>query len=108
MMDLPINLALAVIQEGAGEWDTRRIDLELGLRGVAIESGILGDLRALREQGLIERVPSEQSSTGPCWRITPTGEQLLAAADGITGAPGTGRIASHETAPTEGDNGSAG
>lgn len=77
-MSLPIEIVLAVVREGAGRWDTRRIDIELGLRGVVIDHGILRDMVLLSEQGLIERVASDRSGTGPYWRLTQEGERVLA------------------------------
>lgn len=77
-MPLPLEMVLAVVLEGAGRWDTRRIDIELGIRGVAIDHGILRDMIMLSELGLIERVASDRIGTGPYWRLTPEGAQTLA------------------------------
>ena len=71
------RLALEVIRDGAGRWDTRRIDLELGRRGARIEAGILADLRKLADRQLIEEDNSEPRGTGPRWRLTDIGAAWL-------------------------------
>lgn len=74
---IPTRLALEVIRDGAGQWDTRRIDLELGKRGARIEAGILADLRKLADRQLIEEDNSEPRGTGPRWRLTDVGAAWL-------------------------------
>jgi hypothetical protein len=77
MNAIPTRLALEVIRDGVGHWDTRRIDLELGKRGARIEAGILADLRKLADRQLIEEDNSEPHGTGPRWRLTAIGEAWL-------------------------------
>lgn len=67
---IPTRMALEVIREGGGRWDTRTIDLELGRRGAYIERGILADLRQLAAQQLIEEDTIDSTGTGPRWRLT--------------------------------------
>ena len=74
---IPTQLALEVIRDGVGQWDTRRIDLELGKRGARIEAGILADLRRLADRQLIEEDNSEPRGTGPRWRLTDVGSAWL-------------------------------
>lgn len=81
-MDLPVLAVLQVVRDSAGKWDTRRIDLTLGLRGVPVDHGILGDMYELSERGLIEEVIDGRRGTGPKWRITPAGEAFLAEHEG--------------------------
>ncbi|HET6482621.1 MAG TPA: hypothetical protein VFG35_21665 [Actinoplanes sp.] len=77
MNNIPIRLALEVVRDGAGQWDTRRIDLELGKRGARIEAGILADLRKLADRQLIEEDNAEPRGTGPRWRLTSVGVAWL-------------------------------
>lgn len=75
--DIPIRLALEVIRDGDGCWDTRQIDLELGRRGAHIESGIIAYLRTLADRNLIQENASEPRGTGPRWRLTEAGAAWL-------------------------------
>jgi hypothetical protein len=77
MNTIPTRLALEVIRDGQGQWDTRTIDLELGRRGAHIESGIMEDLRALERRSLIEESSQGSGGTGPRWRLTASGERWL-------------------------------
>ena len=76
-MSLDKRSVLEVIRDGSGQWDTRRIHIELGFRGVDVEPGFLGELDLLSEEGLIERVNVGRQGTGPHWGITKEGEQFL-------------------------------
>jgi hypothetical protein len=78
MMDLPIREMLEVVHAGVGFWDTRAIDLNLGLRGVAVKHGILPDLRELERMGLIRATEGGPKSTGPHWSLTEAGILWLA------------------------------
>lgn len=80
-MQIPIRIALEVIRESQGAWDTRAIDMMLGFRGVNLEHGILADLRELESQGLIEEVAGASGGTGPRWQLTASGVEWLAEAD---------------------------
>ncbi|MYV37364.1 hypothetical protein GT030_00365 [Streptomyces sp. SID1328] len=66
-----------MVRDGAGRWDTRSIDLELGRRGAHIETGILIDLRHLADQHLIQEDDTEPRGTGPRWRLTDLGAAWL-------------------------------
>lgn len=77
---IPTRLALEVIRDGDGRWDTRTIDLELGRRGAHIEGGILSDLRKLADQGLIQEDSDEPRGTGPRWHLTTLGSSWLESA----------------------------
>ncbi|MBD0841181.1 hypothetical protein [Streptomyces sp. TRM68416] len=74
---IPTRLALQVIRDGDGLWDTRTIDLELGRRGACIEGSVLPDLRQLAERLLIQEDSSEPHGTGPRWRLTALGAAWL-------------------------------
>jgi len=74
---IPTRMALEVIRDGGGRWDTRTIDLELGRRGAQIDSGILADLRELAAQNLVKEDNSEPRGTGPRWRLTEVGVAWL-------------------------------
>lgn len=67
------RLALEVIRDGEGRWDTRMIDLELGRRGAHIEGGIIADLHHLADRHLIQEDDTEPHGTGPRWRLTDFG-----------------------------------
>lgn len=71
------QLALEVVRDSGGQWDTRRIDLELGKRGARIDTGIMADLRRLADRQLIEEDNSEPRGTGPRWRLTVVGAAWL-------------------------------
>ena len=74
---IPTRSVLEVVRDGAGRWDTRLIDLELGRRGARIETGILADLRQLAAQDLIQEDDTEPRGTGPRWRLTDLGAAWL-------------------------------
>lgn len=74
---IPVRLALEVVRDGDGRWDTRTIDLELGRRGAHIERGILDDLRQLAEQNLITEETGDPTATGPRWHLTAQGAAWL-------------------------------
>lgn len=74
---IPTRLALEVVRDGGGRWDTRTIDLELGRRGARIETGIIADLRQLADRNLIQEDNAEPRGTGPRWRLTELGAAWL-------------------------------
>ncbi len=74
---IPTRLVWEVVCDGAGQWDTRAIDLELGRRGAQIESGILVDLRKVADRDLIEEDNASPQGTGPRWRLTDRGAAWL-------------------------------
>jgi hypothetical protein len=77
MTELPIHTVLEVVRDGAGAWDTRTIDMNLGFRGVKIDRGILAVLRELEELGLLHASQGDRRSTGPIWSITEKGVRWL-------------------------------
>ncbi|MFG1672705.1 hypothetical protein [Micromonospora sp. NPDC049282] len=77
MNNIPTRLALEVVRDGGGRWDTRAIDLELGRRDARIETGILADLRRLADLNLIQADDSEPKGTGPRWSLTDLGAAWL-------------------------------
>lgn len=78
MNQISTLLALEVVRDGGGLWDTRMIDLELGRRGARIETGITADLRRLADQGLIQADDSEPKGTGSRWSLTELGAAWIA------------------------------
>ena len=74
---IPTRLALEVVRDGGGRWDTRTIDLELGRRGAHIESGVIAYLRSLADRKLIQEDNDEPRGTGPRWRLTDLGAAWL-------------------------------
>lgn len=84
MNNIPTRLALEVVRDGAGRWDTRTIDLELGRRGAQIETGITADLRRLADRDLIRADESEPKGTGPRWSLTDLGVAWLAGSSSDT------------------------
>jgi hypothetical protein len=78
---IPTRLALEVIRDGEGRWDTRTIDLELGRRGAHIEAGILADLRRLSKRHLIQADETDPMGIGPRWRLTKLGADWLSSRD---------------------------
>lgn len=76
-LDLPVELVLQIVRDGAGQWDTRRIDLELGWRGTPTKRSIFEELLSLHDAGLIKAIDFGQAETGPRWRLTALGMQYL-------------------------------
>jgi DNA-binding PadR family transcriptional regulator len=60
---------LAVVAEGAGNWDARRIDLTINSRYGPGEGTVLQELQALARQGLVVRDDS-RSGVGGRWAVT--------------------------------------
>ena len=60
---------LAVVAEGGGDWDARRIDLTAGVRYGPGEGTVLRELEELRQLGLIVQDDS-RSGVGGRWELT--------------------------------------
>jgi hypothetical protein len=71
---LSVQKILTVVRDGGGDRDTRRIDIELALRGVAVHKGILASMYELERVGLIEQTGAH---TGPEWGLTAAGLEAL-------------------------------
>jgi hypothetical protein len=73
MIDIPLSgrqvKLLAVVAEGGGNWDARRIDLTINSRFGPGEGTVLQELETLQRQGLAERDDS-RSGVGGRWTIT--------------------------------------
>ncbi|GAA4444485.1 hypothetical protein GCM10023170_022030 [Phytohabitans houttuyneae] len=74
---IPTRLLLEVVRDGAGRWDTRTIDLELGRRGAHVDSGIMADLRQLADRHLVQEDNNPPQGTGPRWQLTALGAAWL-------------------------------
>lgn len=62
---------LAVVAEGGGDWDARRIDLTVDARYGPGEGTVLQELEALQQLGLVVRDDS-RSGVGGRWNVTAT------------------------------------
>jgi hypothetical protein len=62
---------LAVVAEGGGDWDARRIDLTVDARYGPGEGTVLQELEALQRLGLVVRDDS-RSGVGGRWKVTST------------------------------------
>jgi hypothetical protein len=71
---LSVQKVLTVVRDGGGDWDTRRIDIELSLRGVSVHEGILASMYELERFGLIGQTGAH---TGPKWGLTAAGLEAL-------------------------------
>ena len=60
---------LAIVAEGGGNWDARRIDLTASARYGVGEGTVLKELEALQDLGLIARDDS-RSGVGGRWKVT--------------------------------------
>jgi hypothetical protein len=73
MSDAPLSdrqtKLLAVVAEGAGDWDARRIDLTVDARYGPGEGTVLQELEALQRLGLVVRDDS-RSGVGGRWKVT--------------------------------------
>ncbi|HEX3959168.1 MAG TPA: hypothetical protein VHZ03_21470 [Trebonia sp.] len=73
MSDTPLSdwqvKLLAVVAEGGGDWDARRIDLTVSSRYGPGESTVLRELEALQQLGLVARDDS-RSGVGGRWKVT--------------------------------------
>ena len=73
MSDAPVSdrqvKLLAVVAEGGGDWDARRIDLTADSRYGPGDGTVLQELQALQGLGLVARDDS-RSGVGGRWRVT--------------------------------------
>jgi hypothetical protein len=73
MSDTPLSARqiklLAVVAEGCGDWDARRIDLTVDARYGPGEGTVLQELEALQRLGLVVRDDS-RSGVGGRWKVT--------------------------------------
>jgi hypothetical protein len=60
---------LAVVAEGDGNWDARRIDLTVSARHGPGQGTVLQELQGLQQRGLVVRDDS-RSGTGGRWAVT--------------------------------------
>ena len=60
---------LAVVAEGGGDWDARRIDMTVDARYGPGERTVLRELEALQRLGLVVRDDS-RSGVGGRWKVT--------------------------------------
>ncbi len=60
---------LAVVAEGGGDWDARRIDMTVDARYGPGEGTVLQELEALQRLGLVARDDS-RSGVGGRWKVT--------------------------------------
>jgi hypothetical protein len=70
LSDRQIKL-LAVVAEGGGDWDARRIDLTADARYGPGEGTVLQELEVLQRLGLVVRDDS-RSGVGGRWKVTAT------------------------------------
>jgi hypothetical protein len=77
MSDIPLSdrqvKLLAVVAEGGGDWDARRIDLTVNSRYGPGEGTVLQELQALQRLGLVVRDDS-RSGVGGRWKVTDTAQ----------------------------------
>jgi DNA-binding PadR family transcriptional regulator len=80
MSDVPLSdrqiKLLAVVAEGGGDWDARRIDLTINSRYGPGEGTVLQELQALQRLGLVVRDDS-RSGVGGRWRVTETARPYI-------------------------------
>jgi hypothetical protein len=80
MSDIPLSdrqiRLLAVVAEGGGNWDARRIDLTVCARYGPGEGTVLQELEALQRLGLIARDDS-RSGVGGRWTVTATARAYI-------------------------------
>ncbi|MDQ2812115.1 MAG: hypothetical protein M3Z75_09605 [Actinomycetota bacterium] len=73
--DRQISL-LAVVAEGDGNWDARRIDMTVDARYGPGQGTVLAELQALQRLGLVTRDDS-RSGVGGRWQVTATARPYL-------------------------------
>jgi hypothetical protein len=80
MSDAPLSdwqvKLLAVVAEGGGDWDARRIDLTVDARYGPGERTVLRELEALQRLGLVVRDDS-RSGVGGRWKVTDTARPYI-------------------------------
>jgi len=67
---------LAVVAEGGGNWDARRIDMTVDARYGPGEGTVLQELQALQRLGLVVRDDS-RSGVGGRWKVTETARPYI-------------------------------
>jgi hypothetical protein len=67
---------LAVVAEGGGDWDARRIDMTVDARYGPGEGTVLQELEALQRLGLVVRDDS-RSGVGGRWQVTATARPYI-------------------------------
>jgi hypothetical protein len=75
LSDRQIKL-LAIVAEGGGDWDARRIDLTVDARHGPGEETVLHELEALQRLGLVVRDDS-RSGVGGRWKVTATARPYI-------------------------------
>ena len=60
---------LAIVAEGGGDWDARRIDITISVRSGPGEVTVLKELQALQQLGLVTR-DDTRSGPGGRWAVT--------------------------------------
>ena len=75
LSDRQIKL-LAVVAEGGGDWDARRIDLTVDARYGPGKGTVLQELEALQRLGLVIRDDS-RSGVGGRWKVTVTARPYI-------------------------------
>jgi hypothetical protein len=80
MSDTPLSdwqvKLLAVVAEGGGDWDARRIDMTVDARYGPGEGTVLRELEALQQLGLVVRDDS-RSGVGGRWKVTATARPYI-------------------------------
>jgi hypothetical protein len=80
MSDTPLSdwqvKLLAVVAEGGGDWDARRIDLTVSSRYGPGERTVLRELETLQRLGLVVRDDS-RSGVGGRWKVTETARPYI-------------------------------
>ena len=80
MSDTPLSdwqvKLLAVVAEGGGDWDARRIDLTVNVRYGPGEGTVLQELEALARLGLVARDDS-RSGVGGRWAVTAAARRYI-------------------------------
>jgi hypothetical protein len=69
-------ILLAVVAEGAGNWDARWIDITIDSRNGPSQTTVLQELQALGSLGLVVRDDS-RSGVGGRWSVTDEGRASL-------------------------------
>jgi hypothetical protein len=67
---------LAVVAEGGGNWDARRIDMTVDARYGPGQGTVLQELEALQRLGLVVRDDS-RSGVGGRWQVTATARPYI-------------------------------
>jgi len=80
MSDTPLSdrqiKLLAVVAEGGGDWDARRIDLTIDARYGPGEGTVLRELETLQRLGLVVR-DDTRSGVGGRWKVTATARPYI-------------------------------